>query len=312
MAPLPKPNPPTVEAILAAYEADAGDGLRPHLGASIIGRECERSLWLDFRWTTSAPFAGRMLRLFETGQLEETRFVRNLRRIGATVLDVDPQTGRQWRVEACHGHFGGSLDAMALGIPEAPKTWHVCEFKTHNASSFADLRKHGVQKAKPQHHAQMQVYMHLSGMTRALYLAVNKDNDDLHAERIHADGAEGLRLIAKAERIIRAERPPTRISTDPSWYQCRMCHHHPLCHEGVLARRSCRTCLHVSPVDAGLWQCGIDGRGMIFKEQQSGCFGHLFVPDLMAGEQVDADPAGAWVEYRLPNGTLWRDGGAPC
>jgi hypothetical protein len=39
------------------------------------------------------------------------------------------------------GHFGGSMDAVALGIPEAPKTWHLCEFKTHNAKSFADLQK---------------------------------------------------------------------------------------------------------------------------------------------------------------------------
>ncbi|MEO5365362.1 MAG: oxidoreductase, partial [Magnetococcus sp. WYHC-3] len=63
MAPLPKPNGPTVEAILAAYEADAGSGFRPHLGASLIGKECDRSLWLDFRWAARARFGGRMLRL---------------------------------------------------------------------------------------------------------------------------------------------------------------------------------------------------------------------------------------------------------
>ncbi|MBF0424602.1 MAG: oxidoreductase [Magnetococcales bacterium] len=312
MAPLPKPNGPTVEAILAAYEADAGRGFRPHLGASIIGRECDRSLWLDFRWTARASFGGRMLRLFETGQLEENRLIRNLRRIGVTVLEVDPHTGRQWRVEACDGHFGGSLDAAALGIPEAPKTWHVCEFKTHNATSFAELRKHGVQKAKPQHYAQMQVYLHLTGMTRALYLAVNKDTDDLHAERLQVDGAEGLRLLAKAERIIRAERPPMRISADPSWYQCRMCHHHPLCHEGASAERNCRTCLHSTPAEIGLWLCSPSERLMALEAQKAGCSGHLFIPDLVVGEQTDADPAGAWVEYRLPDGSLWRDGGEPC
>ena len=71
MAPLPPRASPTVEAILAAYEAEAGDGFREHLGASVIGRECDRALWYEFRWITRAAQGGRMLRLFETGRLEE-------------------------------------------------------------------------------------------------------------------------------------------------------------------------------------------------------------------------------------------------
>ena len=70
--------------------------------------------------------------------------MRNLRATGATVLEVDPETGRQWRVEAHGGHFGGSLDAVAIGLREAPKTWHVVEFKTHSAKSFRDLVAKGV------------------------------------------------------------------------------------------------------------------------------------------------------------------------
>lgn len=118
MATLPDAPSPTRDAIFAAYEADRDDGFRPHLGASQIGKPCERALWYDFRWVTRSGFQGRILRLFETGQLEEARLVRNLRRIGATVLEVDPETGRQWRVEAHGGHFGGSLDAVALGLIE--------------------------------------------------------------------------------------------------------------------------------------------------------------------------------------------------
>ena len=87
MAALPPPPTPTLSAIYAAYEADRGDGFRDHLGASLIGKTCERALWFDFRWVTPAQFPGRILRLFETGQLEEARLVRNLRATGATVLD---------------------------------------------------------------------------------------------------------------------------------------------------------------------------------------------------------------------------------
>ena len=223
MAALPPPPTPTLSAIYAAYEAARGDGFREHLGASLIGKNCERALWFDFRWVTRAQFPGRILRLFETGQLEEARLVRNLRATGATVLDLDPETGRQWQVTAHGGHFGGSLDAVAIGLKEAPKTWHVVEFKTHSAKSFRDLVAKGVALAKPQHWAQMQIYMHLTGITRALYVAVCKDTDDLHIERVRADSEAAGRLIEKARRIIEAKRPPVRISDDPAWWECRFC-----------------------------------------------------------------------------------------
>jgi hypothetical protein len=254
MAALPETLAPTRDAIFAAYEADREDGRRPHLGASQIGKSCERALWYDFRWTTPSRFPGRILRLFETGQLEEARLVKDLRRIGATVLEADPETGRQWRVEAHGGHFGGSLDAVALGLLEAPKTWHVVEFKTHGLKSFRDLVAKGVADAKPQHWAQMQIYMHLTGLTRAMYVAVCKDTDDLHIERVRADGDAAERLLAKAGRVIHAPRPPARISEDPAWFECRFCDHHDLCHGEAAAASNCRSCLHSTPVEGG-WHC---------------------------------------------------------
>jgi hypothetical protein len=308
MAPLPPRASPTVEAILRSYEAEGGDGWREHLGASQIGRACDRALWLDFRWVTRATHAGRLLRLFETGRLEEERLIRNLRAIGVTVLDLDPETGRQWHVTAHGGHVAGSLDGMALGLPEAPRTWHVVELKTHNARSFAELKRHGVQKAKPEHWAQMQVYMHLMGLTRALYLAVCKDTDALHAERLRYDAEAAERLVERAGRIVLAARPPARISDDPDWFECRFCPHHEGCHGDRLPERTCRSCLHVTPTADGTWQCERHGRGLSAAEQRAGCPSHLFIPDLIQGEQLDADPEGAWVTYRKPDRSVWRDG----
>lgn len=304
MAILPSPPTPTLSAIHASYERQQGDGLREHLGASQVGKPCERALWFDFRWVTPAQFDGRMLRLFETGQLEEARLVRNLRATGATVLEVDPQTGRQFRVEAHGGHFGGSLDGVALGVLEAPKTWHVVEFKTHSAKSFAELTAKGVIAAKPQHAAQMQVYMHLTGITRALYIAVCKNTDALHVERIEADRAEGERLLARAGRVINAVRPPSRISEDPNWFECRFCSHHAVCHEGKEAALTCRSCLHATPVASG-WHCARHDRMLDPAAQRAGCPRHLLIPDLVAGEVVDAGED--HVLYRLRDGSHWSN-----
>lgn len=302
MVKLPPALTPTVDAIFAAYEEARGDGFREHLGASLIGKSCERALWFDFRWVTLSRHEGRILRLFETGQREEERLVRNLRATGATVLEVDPATGRQFRVEAHGGHLGGSLDGIAIGLREAPKTWHVLEFKTHSAKSFAQLVSKGVAASKPQHVAQMQIYMHLMGLTRAFYLAVCKDTDALYAERVEADPAEAERLLAKASRIIDAARPPSRISDDPAWFECRMCSHNAVCHLGERAAVNCRTCLHSTPVEGG-WHCARHDRMLGSTEQRLGCGKHLFIPDLVAGEVTDAGQD--FVAYCMKDGSEW-------
>jgi hypothetical protein len=311
MAELPTFTSPTRDAIFAGYEADANEGFRAHLGASLIGKECVRALWFDFRWTTQARFPGRVLRLFETGNREEERLVRNLRRTGATVVEIDPETGRQFRVAAHGGHFGGSLDGVALGLIEAPKTWHVLEFKTHSAKSFGDLVAKKVRESKPQHFAQMQIYMHLTGITRAMYLAVNKDTDDLYVERLEVEPHHAEKLLEKAGRIIFAMVPPPRISDDPDWFQCRLCDHAPLCHDrgdGVVAPEvNCRTCLHSTPVDGG-WHCDRHQKHLTDVDQRAGCTQHLYLPPLVPGEQIDAGCD--WVEYRLPGGQRWRDTGS--
>ncbi|KKK61528.1 hypothetical protein LCGC14_3013440, partial [marine sediment metagenome] len=147
----------TVKQIFEEYKK-AGDAepTRGYLGASIIGHPCERYLWYCFRQCCSSDFSGRMYRLFETGDREEGRMAANLRSIGCEVHDHD-DVGKQFEVSALGGHFSGHMDGCALGIPEAPKTWHVLEFKTHNAKSFKKLEKEGVQKSKPQHFSQMQI-----------------------------------------------------------------------------------------------------------------------------------------------------------
>lgn len=306
MAELPIYSSPTRDAIFAAYEQQAESGFRAHLGASIIGKNCERALWYDFHWTTKAKHPGRVLRLFETGEREEERMVRNLRSIGVTVLEVDPETGRQFQVQEHAGHFGGSMDGVGLGIPEAPKTWHVLEFKTHNRKSFRDLSGKGVRESKPQHYAQMQVYMHLTGLDRALYLAVCKDDDDLYAERVIHEPHLAKGLLDKAGRIIAAQTPLARISNDPCWYECRLCDHHSLCHGQGAAEVNCRTCLHSTAVQSG-WHCDLHDKSLDVDEQRTGCSEHLYLPQLVPGEQIDAGIN--WVEYRIGD-QLWRDTGA--
>lgn len=297
MALLPTPQTSLADLIYQAREKAQDRKPRPHLGASLIGDPCARKLWYGFRWVQPVEFRGKTLRLFERGQNEEEVFVRDLRSIGVEVWERDPDTGKQFTVSAHGGHFGGSLDGIGLGIPEAPKTKHVLEFKTHGDKSFKDLEKKGVKDAKPLHYAQMQIYMRRKKFDRALNMAVNKNDDSLYTERIRLDKTFADELIAKAGRIITAQNPPAGISEDPAWWECKFCEFRALCHKitDALPLPNCRTCSHSTPLLDGdkVWHCAIHDGAIPLDFQYEGCMRHCYIPNLLKPwEVMDATDSG--------------------
>lgn len=309
MAALPEKKHTTVAAIYAAIVKAESEPPRVHLGASVLGRECRRALWYAFRWCAEETTDGRVLRLFRRGRLEEDQFVRDLRAAGVTVHDRD-ERGQQFQFSDVGGHAGGSMDAAAIGFVEAPKRWHVVEMKTHGTKSFALLVKDGVEKSKPEHWAQMQLYMHWTGMERAYYLAVNKDTDELHGERIHYDKAAAERLVEKAHAIITAPEPLERLSEKPEFHVCKWCNARAVCHEGRIPRPSCRTCVHATPELDGdaRWSCAFHKRDLTIDQQRAGCPEHVFIPQLVPLEFIGGNEAGNFAEYRRPGGAVLRNG----
>jgi hypothetical protein len=291
----------TVDAIFDWHKRNGdSEPERGYLGASIIGHECERYLWYTFRNCIKRDFSGRLYRLFETGDLAEPRFIKELRGIGCEVHEVGPD-GKQFEVNAFEGHFSGHMDGVALGVLEAPQTWHVLEFKTHNDKSFQKLPKEGVKKSKPMHYAQMMVYMGLTKMTRALYLAVNKNTDELYSERIKYNSQEFNGYMQKAERIIFSQQPPERMASRPDDFRCRFCDAKELCWPGGndihLPRIDERMCCHATPEKNGTWSHVKDCSK-----------GHLLMPCFV--HFADAIDAGDdWIEFKnKEDGTIWRHG----
>lgn len=309
MAPLPRPQAHTVLAIYEAYKAanNAYESIGLSVGA--LGNECDRALWYDFRWV-SAPedIDGRKISIFRTGDMWEDRLVSDLEAIGVEVW------GQQDRIRLAGGHIRGKCDGKALGFPEAPKTEHLCEFKSSNDKGFKEIAKKGCKDAKPLHYVQCQLGMHAFGLTRAGYLVTNKDTDERYFERIDYDAEFCLRVIARAERIIRAEEPPSRLHEDPNSkmaFACKWCRHKAHCHDGAFPKRvHCRTCLHSTPEMHGdaEWSCARWSKPLGLEEQRAGCPTHLFLPGLIPGVQTDADAEAETVTYRLTSGKLWTDG----
>jgi len=294
MVSLPGPHSLTVQAIEDNWHDRNEEAHYRFIRGSQIGHPCERHLWYKFRWAhPPEQFTGQTLRLFNTGHREEARLIEDLRNVGIDVQDVDPETGEQWEVKALDGHFTGHADGILTGVLEAPKARHLFEAKTHNQKSFDQLVKHGVREAKPEHVAQMQIYMGLLSLTRAFYLAKNK-----------------TALMAKAERIKDSHIPLARISDDPDFFRCKAfkCPSYDICHGGEMPLRNCRTCLHSSPINDGKWYCQRHEKELTYDDQTRGCPNHLYLPGLINGEQIDANNENETVTYRMPNGTEWVDG----
>jgi hypothetical protein len=275
----------SISNLIDKYHESLAEPPRPHMGCSQLGHPCDRWLWLSFRWAVQPKFPGRILRLFRRGQMEEATIVSDLRSIG-----MDVRTGKQQERVDFGAHVSGSIDAIIeYGVPGAPRTRHVAEFKTHSKKSFDDLEKNGVEKSKPEHFVQMQLYMHGTKIDRALYVSVCKDDDRIYSERIRYDQEVAEKYIARGRRIALSDRMPEPISTDPSWYQCKFCDAHQFCHETKTTEHvNCRTCAHSTAKENSAWRCERhNGDAIPVEFQRAGCESHVLHPDLVSWQRKD-------------------------
>lgn len=321
MAELPPPiTSPTVDAIDAAITRGRQSFPNVRLSGSMIGEECDAKKWHAFRWTHDPEvFEARLLRIFEFGHVYEPIIIGWLRAAGLIVDEGSlNDKGKMQQVEwtGLGGHFVDRLDGEVFNVPEAPTKLHALEIKTHSDKSFKAVVKNGVQSGKPEHYTQCQMHMHGRGLDRCLYVAVNKNDMTIFIERIRYDGQFALITLAKAEQIITSDRPGPKLHEDPDKkmaFKCRSCPALQVCHRpGENAPpRNCRTCLHSTPLmsgDDGAWECAHWKRLLSREDQKRGCQHHLYLPALVPGEQVDANPEEEWVEYKLHDGRTFIDG----
>lgn len=238
-----------------AYRGAETNPYRSHMGASGIGKDCGRAIWYSFRWFTRPHFEGRILRLFNRGHLEEARFIALLLSIGAQVFQQDAN-GKQFRISDAGGHFGGSGDGVAIGLPDLPEGMScLLEFKTHSEKSFNKVKAEGVRNAKFEHFVQMNTYMRKMHLNVALYGAVNKNNDELYLELVPIDTITADQFIDRGRQLVFSPTPPKKLSESPGWFECKYCDHRGVCHLKKDPEVNCRTCFHSRPNEDGTWRC---------------------------------------------------------
>ena len=239
---------------------------RDYCGMSGIGTKCRRALQYGCYRATVKVVEPRIQRIFDMGHILEQYMAINLEHIGIKITD------KQHEIIGFAGHWKGHIDGKAHNVPEAPKTPHLWEAKTHNNKNFQKVKKDGVFLAMPSHYAQSQRYMAGMGLTRTLYTAYNKDDSSYHFERIRFDKSYADDLIRKEQDVLLAEKLFPRIGNDsPMWHECKFCSHKDVCFGRKLPNVNCRTCQHVDMENGGIWKCGLDKKVLSFKDQKAAC-----------------------------------------
>lgn len=306
------------EDIAAAIEGRPRSD-RQYLGGSYIGHECVRRLYYHFRHASKEDFDWRLLKIFETGNVEEDRMIADLRRAGYRVADK-AKDGRQFKAETLNGWIAGHLDGF-IEIDDEP---YVLELKTHSLNSFTRLESKGVKKSKPVHYSQMQFYMGMSAkhlekwgldkpVHKALYMAKCKNDERLYFEFIDYDHAHyvdickrGIAAVMWGDIFIKCldgddinftNTIPPRIQNNPDRAPCKItyrsketgeldsftCEFYGVCYEHQDVDESCKTCAHFVPSKPGQSHCEEKDRQYDFTR----CNDYKLIPGMTVLTRLD-------------------------
>jgi hypothetical protein len=305
-------NELTLDAVSCAMIAEQKMRNRNYLGMSEIGEDCWRMLWYRFRHTAIEPLTLNSILAIDDGYRQEDIMADRLRKIPFVKLDTLAEDGHQFGYRFLGGHFAGHMDGKIIGILEAPKTMHVWENKAVNEKKFKELKnlimEHGEKQALEKwdsvYYAQAQIYMHAADLTRH-YLTVQSPGGRAYTScRTEVNQKIGISLIAKAENIIKADRPPQRMSDNRSFYKCNWCRMKEVCFDMKVPQVCCRTCAFSEPntndkTMSAAWKC--HKKNYDFTGTGTTCEHHLFLNTMVPFKTVAADDSSetpAWIKYQ--------------
>jgi hypothetical protein len=254
--------------------------LRPYIGFSAIGGECMARTWYAFRWAAKPPdIHARKQRIFDRGNLEEARVVKELKKIGCEVFKrVDGKkvemTGAEGEIQEeftrFNGHVRGHPDGRVLNLPGDEKEEYILEIKTAGESGFKKMCRHGLEKSNRSYYAQVQRNMGAAGLKKTLFIIVNKNDESWKIIIVHFDEAFYNELLEKEEFILTSEKVPPK-AFKPGHFKCDDCLANLICHMKVIPDANCRTCMFGTIKENGTWACGKTKKELSIAEQEAGC-----------------------------------------
>jgi hypothetical protein len=210
---------------------------RSYLGASRLGVACGRALQYEYAQAAvdvGRGFSGRILRVFEVGHSLEDLAIRWLRLAGFELHDRKANGG-QFGFCVADGRLQGHVDGIITAAPPVLGLSFpmLFECKTMADKHWKACARDGVAATRPVYAAQVaiyQAYMEASveGISRnpGLFVAINKDSQELWLELMPFDAALAQRMSDRAARVIAATEAGELLPrgfVDSTHFECRMC-----------------------------------------------------------------------------------------
>tara|TARA_R110000823_G_scaffold14939_2_gene48986 strand:+ start:3172 stop:3957 length:786 start_codon:yes stop_codon:yes gene_type:complete len=238
------------ELISEAYRNEKRSKPRQYIGASGIGQPCLASIAFSYRGYPDTEPDERLKRIFRDGHKIEYDVVKDMRKANAHVMENDPLTGKQWRWSG----YGGLVMGNADGLMEVDGETIGVEIKSMNDAKHKEFVRKGIRGSHPNYYDQMQFMMGLSGLTRFVLVAYNKNNSSYHHQYIDFDDFRWAYLTTKVEDVL--NNRVSRIATDESDWRCRGCFKRDACWKEIEPEeKSVRTCGNSFADNNGTLQC---------------------------------------------------------
>ena len=208
--------------IIESHQENIIDETRNYIGASIIGSECLRQIWYEFKGTKAEGVPAKTRRTWAIGKKLEELVINWLVKSGITVLILDVTYSAK-NVPIFRGHIDG--------LVKINKRNYILEIKTAKNASYNIFVNKGLKVWNPQYYAQIQSYMGMSCVFSAYIIVLNKDNSELSDELVTFDGDFYKSLQDKAQMISTAVVEPPRINGSPMFFKCKQCKFNKVCHK---------------------------------------------------------------------------------
>lgn len=197
---------------------------RDYLGGSVIGKECDRQLWYEFH----SPIKNenpRVERIFHLGHLIESYMISLLKHSGYEVFHEE-ESSAQFGFK--DGKLAGSIDGVIMVNGEP----YLLEVKSASDKRFKEMVKVGVQQSDPVYFTQMQVYMKYMDLKKSLFVAMNKNDCDIHIEEVVFDNIHADYMINRGKEIVEMTNEPERKYKTSAFYKCKICNYREKCWNG--------------------------------------------------------------------------------
>ena len=225
-------QPGTIQAIDLWYEAQRK--ARGYLGLSQVGHECKRYLWYVHNGHIGKQPDGRVLRLFQMGNMVEDQMVFDLRACGFNIYHQQREVVFTQDDVRLVGHIDGIIE----GLLESSATPHLFECKSASKKKFEELEKLGsYQKWNETYYWQVEVYMLGLKLKRAAVFVYCKDDSRLYMERIKLDRQATIDKLNVIFEAITSPFEPDRACPRADFYKAKWCDYYGQCFNAGVCRR---------------------------------------------------------------------------